>query len=171
MPVALAATIIMAVGMVRLTWEAGEWDARMDRPMQTSSLAESAAEADAARPERREREAAKPQPAATLSLPASASPTITAPARMMRMAPPSVRGEEERMSDEQRLRNILQTKPATRDEDTKRPQQQTDRSPEEWLAHIARLRQQGRIAEAQASFEEFRRRYPHYPLPIEEGTD
>jgi hypothetical protein len=38
-------------------------------------------------------------------------------------------------------------------------------SPEQWLKRIERLRKEGRTMEAQASFEEFRRRYPVYPLP------
>jgi hypothetical protein len=56
------------------------------------------------------------------------------------------------------------------DEDTGNPRQQDDRSPEEWLADIAELRRQGRIAEAEASLAKFRRRYSDYRQPIWEGT-
>ena len=38
-------------------------------------------------------------------------------------------------------------------------------SPEQWLKRIEKLRKEGKATEAQASFEEFRRRYPAYPLP------
>jgi len=38
-------------------------------------------------------------------------------------------------------------------------------SPEQWLKRIERLRKAGKPAEAQASLEEFRRRFPAYPLP------
>lgn len=43
-------------------------------------------------------------------------------------------------------------------------QQKVQRSPTEWLAEIARLRQQGRMVEADASLAEFRRQYPDYPV-------
>jgi len=169
MPVALAATVIMAVGIVRLARETGEWDARMDRPMKVQSLAEPAAEADAAHSDQRELGSAKQQPAATPPLPAPPPPAAPA-ARMMRSTP-SMQGEGELMLRERRQQNIFQTKPVMQDEDAGLQRQRADRSPEEWLADIARLRQQGRTAEAQASLEEFRRRYPHYPQPIGEGTD
>jgi hypothetical protein len=38
------------------------------------------------------------------------------------------------------------------------------RAPEPWLEQIRRLRQQGRIDEADAALAEFRRAYPDYPL-------
>lgn len=38
-------------------------------------------------------------------------------------------------------------------------------SPERWLAGIRALRQQGRIAEAEESLAQFRKRYPQFPLP------
>lgn len=39
------------------------------------------------------------------------------------------------------------------------------RTPEQWIADIRRLRQEGRAAEAEASLAEFRKRYPYYTLP------
>ena len=41
----------------------------------------------------------------------------------------------------------------------------TNQPPEKWLEQIAELRKQGRLEEARASFADFRRRYPDYPLP------
>lgn len=41
---------------------------------------------------------------------------------------------------------------------------ETDLPPQEWLKHIAELRKQGKLREAQASLEDFRRRYPDYPV-------
>ncbi len=38
-------------------------------------------------------------------------------------------------------------------------------SPEQWLQRIDRLRKEGKDSEAQASFAEFRKRFPTYPLP------
>lgn len=37
-------------------------------------------------------------------------------------------------------------------------------SPEAWLRHIAELRKQGKLSEAEASLEAFRKRYPDYPI-------
>lgn len=169
MPAALAATVIMAVGIVRLARETGEWDARMDRPMKAQSLMEPAAEADTAHSDQRKLGSAKQQPAAMLPLPTPAPPA--APATRMMRSTPFMQGEGERISDERRKQNTLQTVPVMQDEDAGFPRQRADRSPEEWLADIARLQRQGRIAEAQASLEEFRRRYPSYPQSIREGTD
>jgi hypothetical protein len=39
------------------------------------------------------------------------------------------------------------------------------RSPEQWLADIRKLKQEGKSAEAEASLAEFRKRYPQYSLP------
>ena len=55
-PVALAATLIMAVGLVQLTRETGEWGSSMD--MKAQSVAPSAAEMDAAPAGRMELKAA-----------------------------------------------------------------------------------------------------------------
>lgn len=39
------------------------------------------------------------------------------------------------------------------------------RTPEQWIADIRRMRQEGRATEAEASLAEFRKRYPYYALP------
>lgn len=56
--------------------------------------------------------------------------------------------------------------PALREEDREEQgtalKQAVRRSPSEWLAEIASLRRQGRMAEAKASLAEFRRQYPDY---------
>jgi hypothetical protein len=167
-PVALAATVIMTVGIVRLARETGEWmPPRLEMPMSKApSLAEPAAEASASFSSRRESDSAKQQPAVKLPLPAPASP-----ATRMLPSTPSIQEEGEFVSGEQRKQNIFQTGPAMRDTDAGTHRQRADRSPEKWLADIAELRRQGRTAEAQASLEEFRRRYPHYPQSIGEETD
>lgn len=43
--------------------------------------------------------------------------------------------------------------------------ERTEQSPEPWLAEIRALRQQGRIAEAEESLSQFRKRYPKFLLP------
>ena len=43
--------------------------------------------------------------------------------------------------------------------------EQTGKSAQQWLAEIRKLKLEGRAAEADASFREFRKRYPQFPLP------
>ena len=43
--------------------------------------------------------------------------------------------------------------------------EKAERSPEQWLAEIRRLKQAGRAVEAETSLAEFRKRYPQYALP------
>ena len=43
--------------------------------------------------------------------------------------------------------------------------EKADRSPEQWLAEIRELKQAGKMAEAEASLVEFRKRYPQHSLP------
>lgn len=170
-PVALAATVIMAVGIVRLARETGEWAPQsLEMPMnQASSLAEPAAEADTASSDQRALGSAKQQPAAMPPLPAPAPPA--APATHIMRSAPAIQEEGEPIPEERRKQNIFQTRPAMQDEDAGIHRQQADRSPEEWLADITKLQRQGRSAEAQANLEAFRRRYPNYPQPVREGTD
>lgn len=167
-PVALAATVIMAAGIVRLARETGEWAPRPQMPMESpSSLAEPAAKADTAPAGQRAAESAhQDSSAATPSL-APASPAAPA-IRMMRMAPPSsaassMQEKKAPIAEEQHRQDILQIAPAMRDEEAKLERQAVDRPPEKWLADIAELRRQGRLAEAEASLAAFRRRYPDYP--------
>ncbi|HCB15363.1 MAG TPA: hypothetical protein DEP36_17595 [Gammaproteobacteria bacterium] len=176
MPVALAATVIMAAGIVRLARETGEWAPRPQMPMESpSSLAEPAAKADTAPAGQRTAESAHQGSSSATSSLAPASPAAPA-IRMMRMAPPSsaassMQEKKAPIAEEQHRQDILQIAPAMRDEEAKPERQAVDRPPKEWLAHIAKLRRQGRIAEARASLEEFQRRYPDYPQPIWEETD
>ena len=83
-------------------------------------------------------EKAKPQmQAAPAPMPAPSFAPAPAPARMA--APPARRADS-----------------AERD---------AARTPEQWIAEIRRLRQEGRGAEAEAGLAEFKKRYPHYALP------
>ena len=41
------------------------------------------------------------------------------------------------------------------------------RTPEQWIADIRRLKQEGRAADAEASLAEFKKRYPYYTLPAD----
>lgn len=141
-PVALAATLILAVGLTPLLYQASQPSPALD--MQTPPAVKPAAEADAAN--RQELKAAdRALPAAPAAAPAAPQPSFS-PAPM-----------------EQRKADSLQSAPASVKEEAAQPRQ-APRSPEAWLAEIAKLRQQGRMAEAEASLAEFRRRYPDYPL-------
>jgi len=143
-PVALAATLIMAVGLVQLTHEANEREPLMDMKVQSS--AKPAAEADAAPAGRLEFKAAdRALPAVP---PASPAPEPSASMPM-----------------ERRNLELLQEAPAMMEDETAVRQLKAERSPEEWLAEIAELRRQGRTVEAEARLAEFRRRYPDYHQP------
>ncbi len=144
-PVALAATLIMAVGLVQLTREAGERKPSMDMKVQSS--AKPAAEADATSVGRLESKAAdRALPAAPPASPTPESSSLSLPM-------------------ERRKTDLLQEAPAAVEKETTVRQLKTERSPKAWLADIAELRRQGRTAEAEASLAEFRRRYPDYHQP------
>ena len=143
-PVALAATLILALGLTPLLYQASEQSASLD--MQTPPLAKPAA--DAAPAGRRESQAAdRALPAAPVAAPAAPEP-------------PSLP-----LLKEQRKTDLLQSAPAVVEEKATVQPFKAERSPEAWLADIAELRRQGRTAEAEARLTEFRRRYPDYPLP------
>lgn len=141
-PVALAATLIMTVGIVQWARETGEWQTPME--MKRPSSAKPAAEMDAASVGRLELHAV--DRALPVAPPASPAPKSVAS-----------------MPLERRKADLLQEAPATMESEAAVRQLKAERSPEEWLADIAELRRQGRTAEAEASLTEFRRRYPDYP--------
>ena len=137
-PVALAATLMLAVGLTPLLYQASEQSASRD--MQTPPAAKSAAEADAGN-----RQELK---AADRALPAAPAPAASSLSLPM----------------ERRKADPLQSAPASIKQEAAQPLH-APRSPEAWLAEIAELRRQGRTAEAEARLAEFRRHYPDYPLP------
>lgn len=174
-PAALAATVVLAVGIVQLARETGEWSPSPESKA-LRSLAEPAAEVDAAASGRTESRAdhRAPPPAANLRPAMSRGEAVrvappSAPA--LPAVPPAVL-EQRSMprqtapAEQERQRNGFQAAPAGRraDEDAALRDYLDRRSPEKWLAAIAELRRQGRTAEADASLAEFRRRYPDHPL-------
>ncbi|HRW65529.1 MAG TPA: hypothetical protein P5032_07240 [Candidatus Competibacter sp.] len=175
-PAALAATVVLAVGIVRLARESGEWGPLPENKT-LHSTAESAAEADATaagraqfsdhdrpsssavelRPTMPLGEAVRVAPQSLPALPAAAPPVKLEQELMPRRTAPA---ERERPQDWLRAAPTGQ-----RVDQDAASQDRSDRySPEEWLAVIAELRHQGRTAEADAELAEFRRRYPDYPL-------
>ncbi|MDG4554988.1 MAG: hypothetical protein P9E24_12225 [Candidatus Competibacter sp.] len=176
-PAALAATVVLAVGLVRLARETGEW-APPPESKALRSLAESAAEADAgaagraqSRVDDRPPSAAAPRPAVSAGEAVRVAPPSASAPPALPAAPPEdpMRRSmplQTAPAEQERQRNGFQAAPAGRraDEDGALRERQDRRSPEEWLAAIAELRRQGRATEAEASLAEFRRRYPDYPL-------
>ena len=184
-PAALAATVMLAVGIVRLARESGEWGPLPENKM-LHSTAESATEADATaagraqssdhdrpsspavelRPTMPLGEAVRVAPQSLPALPAAAPPVKLEEELMPRRSAPA---ERERAREErERARDWFRAAPTgQRVDQGAASQDRSDRySPEEWLAAIAELRRQGRTAEADAKLAEFRRRYPDYPLEV-----
>lgn len=177
-PAALAATVVLAVGIVRLARESGEWGPLPENKT-LHSTAESAAEADATaagraqsnghdrpsppavelRPTMPLSEAVRVAPQSLPALPAAAPPVELELESMPRRPAPAER---------ERARDWLRAAPTgQRADQGAASQDRSDQySPEEWLAAIAELRHQGRTAEADAKLAEFRRRYPNYPLEV-----
>ncbi|MDG4594544.1 MAG: hypothetical protein P9F75_02430 [Candidatus Contendobacter sp.] len=154
-PVALAATVVLAVGLLHWLPPVGELGG-MATPMEEKaarSLAQPTTESDGAR--------------------AKSADTAAAPPAAPPPPPPSsVKLDEQRLTrpkaiPEPARSESFQAAPARRpaDEETAPVQQRTNRrSPAAWRAEIAELRRQGRHAEAEARLAEFRRHYPHEPL-------
>ena len=184
-PAALAATVVLAVGIVRLARESGEWGPLPENKT-LHSTAESAAEADTTaagraqssdhdrpspsavelRPTMPLGEAVRVAPQSLPALPAAAPPVKLEPELMPRRTAPA---ERERAREErERARDWLRAAPTGQraDQDAASQDRSDQYSPEEWLAAIAELRRQGRTAEADAKLAEFRRRYPDYPLEV-----
>ena len=177
-PAALAATVVLAVGIVRLARESGEWGPLPENKT-LHSTAESAAEANATaigraqfsdhdrpsspavelRPTMPLGEAVRVAPQSLPALPAAAPPVKLEQELMPRRTAPAER---------ERPRDWLRAAPTgQRADQGAASQDRSDQySPEEWLAAIAELRRQGRTAEADAKLAEFRRRYPDYPLEV-----
>ena len=170
-PAALAATVVLAVGIVRLARETGEWSPPTENKT-LRSTAESAAEADAAatgRAESRSDDRAPPSAANPRPVMPMGEAVRVAPQALP--APPAVLKQQSMPrqtapAEQERQQDMLQAAPAGRraGENAALRDRPDLRSPEEWLAAIAELRRRGRTAEADASLAEFRRRYPDYPL-------
>ncbi|QQS55480.1 MAG: hypothetical protein IPM89_06730 [Candidatus Competibacteraceae bacterium] len=177
-PAALAATVVLAVGIVRLARETGEWSSPPESKA-LRSLVEPATEVNAAASGRAQSRADdRPSPSAANLRP------VMPMGEAVRVAPPSLPalpalpaasplGSEPRSmpyrtapAEQERQRNEFQAAPTGRraDQDAALRDHLDRRSPEEWLAVIAELRRQGRTAEADARLAEFQRRYPNYPL-------
>lgn len=189
MPLALAATVVLTVGVVRVVRESGEFksQARMEAvvPMAEPVAREDAAAVGNASPAMggagtgSGKTPARPPAEAPISPPAAASegairnnltpssPPPAAPAHPVARAAPA---EPAELKEHAPAVDDLKKDEALRGR--KRAFEagmMGDRDPlfrrqqEEWLKKIAELRRQGRTAEAEAELAEFRRRHPQYP--------
>lgn len=192
-PLGLAATVVLTVGVVRMVRESGQFEASL-RQEAVRSSAEPAAEADAAATGRAELSAARKLPEAALpAAPPTSAFSLESRTRAPVASPPARLGDE-RLPPAPSIAPAAAppsppAKPAARKQESMAPadREKNDgpgvarppleetkaagaadrlhrRSPERWLQEIAELRRQGRIVEADASLAEFRRRYPDHPL-------
>ena len=147
---ALVATVMLTVGVVRVVRESGESDMWL-RQEAVRSLAEPAAEADAT---------------ATGSAGSPAAGALQSAPQPVPATPPASRRPPTLSAERKQRESIPAEEPG---EGKSAPVQNPalHRPPAEWLAEIAELRRQGRTVEAEASLAEFRRRYPDYPLDAE----
>lgn len=162
LPIALAATVVLAVGLIRVLPPAGE---RSGMPAALEekaarSLSRSAAGKDA--PEARRAESTMADHANRAD---RASPTSILPATPAVGALQSAPLATPKASAEQRPQeSLLRAAPAKRDVETVPDRDRArKRPPAEWLAEIAELRRQGRTVEAEARLTEFRQHYPDEP--------
>lgn len=81
--------------------------------------------------------------------------------RMMRQSPASDAAEP----PPGRARLKLQARPLASP-----PMREAEPLPEQWIEQIRELRRQGQVDEAEASLEQFRERYPDFPLPDDLAT-
>lgn len=165
LPVALAATVVFAVGLLRLLPPASEPGGMPAALEETAlrSLAKPAPEQDAARAKSVESAVADhaPPPVAPAAPVQSAAPATGAMGVAPQSVPASLSAPAAR-----RQEPFHQPAPAEWREGVKTDvRDRADRRPPaEWRAEIAELRRQGRNAEAEARWAEFRRYYPDEPL-------
>jgi hypothetical protein len=155
--VALAATVVLAVGLLRWLPPASDLSG-MPAPVEekaSRSLASPAAELDAAQAKSAGTAAAPPAAPDPAALP-PAKPEERPLMRSRTMPVESLRSESPQAAP--------MLKGAADEEAAPVRERLDDRSPAEWRAEIAELYRQGRKAEAAALQAEFRRRYPDEPL-------
>jgi hypothetical protein len=185
-PLALAATVVLSVGVVRLVRESGELataPSLESTQVVTSSASPANAEPSGASQALSAEEKAQPRAAASApspSAPATSpiiSPSLAPPAPLAdRLLPaessarpadakPTGSGQPPSFSQQMKETEKLDEAPTrARKERSKTEEKQLFRnSPERWLREIAELRRQGETMKAEAEWLEFKRRYPHYP--------
>lgn len=169
-PVSLAAALILTIGLVTFMSEHGGMPLV---PKQTSEKRQRSTQLPERELPLQQQEEATAQPksgSVNEPIPGKATEALGSdagsPASSGGQAPqPAASAPAERalLKEETRQQPLLDK---TRETGQMIPRQsagERNLSPQEWLKEIAALRKQGRLNEARASLEEFRRRYPDYP--------
>jgi hypothetical protein len=171
-PTSLAAALILTVGLVTFMFEHGGGPMA---PKQTSEQRSRPARLPGRKlPLQQQEEAIRQPKSGTVNEPSAGkdaktlqSDVASPPAAGSQVTPPPASAPAERglLKEEAKRQQPLLDKTSETDQSIPRQAPgETDLTPQEWLKHIAELRKQGRLSEAQASLEEFRRRYPNYPV-------
>jgi hypothetical protein len=171
-PTSLAAALVLTVGLVTFVSEHGGAPLTPKAPM-----AQRPRPAELPAPE-----APRQQPGETTRQPQSGSANEQVPGKQTDTLRSNVPMRSTSPSQAMKPVTSAPAKTTLLKEEAKREQPQVDKtgktnerapagaaaeaalSPQEWLKQIAELRKQGRLSEAQASFAEFRRRHPDYPV-------
>ncbi|MER2526800.1 MAG: hypothetical protein ABTR07_02615 [Candidatus Competibacter denitrificans] len=191
-PLALAATVVLSVGVVRLVRESGELataPSLESTQVVTSPAGQANAEPSGASQALSAEEKAQPRAAASAPAPSAPAtspiipPSLAPPAPLAdRLLPaessahpvdakPTGSGQPPSFSRQMKEAEKRDEAPTrARKERSKTEEKQLFRnSPERWLREIAELRRQGETMKAEAEWLEFKRRYPHYPLDPSEA--
>lgn len=162
-PVSLAAVLVLSVIVTtRIHEEAPELESGAQAPSEPAAKPTTPPTAQIAKeaPRPPQRRVAKPEPAAPRAdaTPPSAEKREALPIAAAPAASPAPVAEREAARPAERSASGTAPSPAA-------VGAAFEQSPQEWLEHIARLRAEGRGAEADESLARFRRRYPDYRIP------
>jgi hypothetical protein len=169
-PTSLAAALILTVGLVTFMFEHG--GAPM-APKQTSEQRSRPAQLSGRKlPLQQQEEASQEPKSGAVNEPSAGKDAKTLKSDVARpsaagsqVTPPAASAPAEWAPLKEEAKQL----PLDKTRETEQPMPRratggTDLTPQDWLKHIEELRKQGRLSEAQASLEEFRRRYPNYPV-------
>jgi hypothetical protein len=172
-PASVAAVLVLAVGLITFMYEQGE------APFAPEALPPMEKKAPAAQIEEMDRllrdaPAQDEEGALRETTPAQEpSPTGKAPqeatgaASTAPAAPPASRAGPSRLEEQELKQERFEAPNNAGRADQRVPAAKSAAetlSPEAWLRYIAELRKQGKPNEAEASLEEFKKRYPDYPI-------
>lgn len=171
-PTSLAAALLLTIGLVTFMSEHGGAPLA---PKQTSERKQRSSQLPGRELPLQQQEEATPQPkSGSVNEPISGkdaemlqSDVASPPSGGSQVTPSAASAPPERTLLKEETKRKQPRLDKMGDTDQRMPTEATgatDLPPQEWLKYIAELRKQGRLSEAQASLEEFRRRHPDYPV-------
>lgn len=162
MPLAMAATVVLTVGLVRLVQESAELESPRQeaKPIQSPTISADQAAGVAGNAVK----SAVIAPAIAPAAPPSMGTFGTAPQSESEASLPAPPEPVVKPKAEQTTRSMAKPVQSKAADAASRHDQPAQHPPEQWLAEIAELRRLGRTAEAAAQLRAFRRQYPDYPL-------